>query len=229
MNEIFYGAIMGLLGSFHCIGMCGPLVLSIHKGNRDIWQQSYYHIGKLTSYILIGFIFGLLSSSLHLFLSQQKLSIIVGLSFLIYFIFQSIQPTPSSPVARISVKISNFLFKYQFKHPFLKYFTIGLGNGFLPCGLVYTAAVASVASGHIEQSILFMIGFGLGTIPSLTGIQLIFQLIPEQVKVVWNSMYRYLILIVGILLIMRGLNLGIPYLSPAYDLEKEEIHSCCHK
>lgn len=229
MYAIFYGAVMGLLGSLHCIGMCGPLVASIHRQNKTFIHFAAYYIGKTSSYLLIGLLVGVLGSSLHLFLSQQKLSILIGCSFLIYFFIHKFQLNSKTTFPQLALKLSNQFFSYKLQNIGSKNLVMGIANGFLPCGLVYTAATASIASGHLSYSMLFMLGFGLGTIPSLTSVNFILKLIPKKFLPIWEKLYRYLTLLIGVLLILRGLNLGIPYLSPNFDTEKQEVGTCCHK
>lgn len=161
---------------------------------------------------------------------NPKLSIIIGISFILFFIFSKIKSTPkSSSISSKILPLTRFFSLLVKKKSVLKMFFTGIGNGFLPCGLFYTAAAASIATGHMEDSILFMAGFGLGTVPALTTVIYFYRFIPQRAKIVFNHVYNYLLIIVGILLILRGLNLGIPYISPAYNSEKEEVHSCCHK
>jgi uncharacterized protein len=231
---ILLGLGMGFMGSMHCIGMCGPLVMSIHKSGGttkpNLNFQLAYHIGKILSYVLIGAFFGLLGQTFNLFLSQQKLSIAVGLSFILFFIFSKIKSKSfSSSLTSKILPIPRFFSQLVKDKSILKMFLTGIGNGFLPCGFVYAAAAASISTGQVIDSALFMIGFGAGTIPALTSVIYFFRLLSEKIKSFFNGIYRYMLIIVGILLILRGLNLGIPYLSPAYDTEKKAVHSCCQK
>lgn len=234
MENLLAGILLGLMGSVHCIGMCGPLVMSIHTRNgqnkSNIGYQAAYHFGKITAYLIIGLIFGSIGQSLHVFLSQQKLSILLGIGFILYFLFSHFKFGNSSYLfASKLTQVSRFFTSIVEQKSLPKLFLSGLGNGFLPCGLVYTAASASIASGHWETSLWFMFGFGLGTIPSLTSVVYLVCIIPNHIRSFLSYFYKYLVLIVGILLILRGLNLGIPYISPAMNAETEEVHSCCHK
>lgn len=231
---ILLGLGMGFMGSMHCIGMCGPLVMSIHsKGGSvkpNISYQIAYHLGKILSYVLIGVLFGALGQTFNLFLSQQKLSIVVGTSFIVFFIFSKLKSTSiSSSLTSKILPLTRFFSQLVREKSILKLFLTGIGNGFLPCGFVYAAAAASIATGQILDSALFMIGFGIGTIPALTSVIYFFRLLPEKAKALFNGIYSYLLIIVGILLILRGLNLGIPYISPSYNLDKESVENCCHK
>ena len=231
---ILFGLGMGFMGSMHCIGMCGPLVMSIHKSGGankpNPFYQLAYHIGKILSYVALGILFGALGQTFNLFLSQQKLSIAVGISFILFFIFSQVKSTSlSSSFTSKILPVTRFFTQLVEGKSMLKMILTGIGNGFLPCGFVYAAAAASIATGQILDSTLFMIGFGIGTIPALTSVIYFFRLLSEKAKLFFNSIYTYLLVIIGVLLILRGLNLGIPYISPAYHIEKEEVQGCCHK
>ncbi len=221
---------MGLFGSMHCIGMCGPLVLGIF--NQSIYSNPIhyftYHIGKLIAYMIIGLFFGLIGESIHTFISQQKLSILTGSSMLIIYIMRKID-SQQIPFSKYSNKIYRTVTNYSKSLPLPKYYSLGLINGFLPCGLVYIAATSSVATGHLSSSIIWMFFFGIGTIPSLSVVLWMAQKVKPKRFVVFEFIYKNLTLLIAVLLILRGLNLGIPYLSPKIDLEKQEIRNCCHK
>ena len=96
---------------------------------------------------------------------------------------------------------------------------IGLGiiNGFLPCGLVYIALAASMAAGDIGQSVLYMIVFGIGTFPVMLGISLLGNYIKPVLRRRIYKLVPLFVVILGLLLILRGLNIGIPYISPELD------------
>lgn len=91
---------------------------------------------------------------------------------------------------------------------------LGLLNGLLPCGLVYLGIIGSLATGSALQGALFMLAFGLGTAP----VMLSFLLMAKQFNFNYRKRLQKLapvfISLVAVILILRGLNLGIPYLSP---------------
>ena len=111
----------------------------------------------------------------------------------------------------------------------LKYFfAFGFLNGFLPCGLVFTAIAGASVTTTPLKGLLFMLFFGLGTIPSLTSVILFQQKIGASLKkYLFRSSY-YISILIGVLLVLRGLNLGIPYVSPNVNTNTQEI-DCCHK
>lgn len=226
--DIFFIAItMGLLGAVHCISMCGPLMLgtfprTIRSHPLDFFL---YHTGKTIAYMTIGLGVGIIGSSVHIFLSQQKLSILSGVILLIYFLFSSFRTTLFS-------KWSPYTFLHnRFKKidilPLPRYYLLGFLNGFLPCGLVYIAAVSSASTGHISKSIFWMFCFGVGTIPSSALILWLSGMIHKgRLQILLRYLYQYLPLILSILLILRGLNLDIPYISPKIEDGTEVVKSC---
>jgi sulfite exporter TauE/SafE len=231
LDILFFATAMGIVGSMHCMGMCGPLVLGIFKNlkNTNPLQYALYHLGKIMAYASIGILFGLAGKSAHLFLSQQQLSIVTGSTMLVFFIIQKLNSQFhffSSP--RFADNIYASIKRAASKIPLPKYYMLGLLNGYLPCGLAYMAAMSSVSTGHISKSVLWMIFFGISTIPSLSFVLWISSITENKFRTVFQFIYEYLILIVAILLILRGLNLGVPFLSPYFNEEQNLVSKCCH-
>ena len=87
---LFSAIIFGLLGSFHCIGMCGPIafMLPVNRTNntKRILQVSFYHIGRLVTYGILGLLFGFLGKGFYLFGFQQYLSIIIGVIMILMIV-----------------------------------------------------------------------------------------------------------------------------------------------
>ena len=216
------GFILGLLGSFHCVGMCGPIafMLPVDRTNsfKKVAQIGLYHVGRLLSYATIGLVFGLLGKSIYIFGLQQRLSIVIGVLMIVvisipYKTFSKYNF--SKPVYRIISKIKSSL-GAQFKKKSLDtFFTIGFLNGFLPCGLVYMAIFGAVATGSIYQGSLYMILFGLGTIPLMTTAIYLGKFLNTSIKQRIQKAIPVLVVLIGVLFILRGLGLGIPYISPA--------------
>jgi len=142
--------------------------------------------------------------------------------------------------------ISNLLFskvKKQFQHfisnpTFSSVFMVGLLNGLLPCGLVYIAVAGALATGSVLEGVLYMFLFGLGTAPLLLATALIGNLSTAKIRNQLSKAIPYVVVVVGVLFILRGANLGIPYISPSAEkwhpqTEKVEIKAhkgdCCTK
>lgn len=213
------GFVLGFAGSVHCVGMCGPLALSLPFQQFTGWQKAMavggYHFGRISSYMIIGIIAGLFGRGLNWFGLTQILSIVLG-SFILL----------SVVLPRLFTKL-NLPFLYGFKQwqittmqtilqkrsaPSMYFF--GILNGFLPCGLVYTAVAASLVAHTITESVLFMGSFGLGTVPAMLLLVLAAQSLSGGFRQQIRKLIPILSLIIGILLILRGLNLDIPFVSP---------------
>ena len=236
MVQLFIAAFaMGLLGSFHCVGMCGPLALSLPLSNDSLSAKFFgallYNAGRIITYSAFGLLFGIIGKSVALFGFQQWLSVCMGLLIIIFVVL----PKRMSKVGN-QHKVSQFFEHIRFqlgKLFFSKYqsslFAIGLLNGLLPCGLVYMAAAGSLATGDVSRGILFMAFFGLGTLPIMWSIAFFGNYIGIGIRQNIRKAYPYMMMLMACLLIMRGMGLGIPYVSPKADVEKKVVHSCCAK
>jgi sulfite exporter TauE/SafE len=225
------GLTIGALGSFHCIGMCGPLALSLPINHLSSVNKSFsillYNFGRALTYTVMGILFGLLGQSFVLFNFQQGLSIFAGCLIIAFLIINKFGNHQTSFITKYASEIKSKLGVYLTSDKTLfNYFNIGILNGLLPCGLVYIALASAIATGNILHGGLLMFAFGLGTIPIMALTMLFGKFISINLRTKINRMAPVMILCVGILLIVRGLNLGIPYISPSHD--KNHI-SCCHK
>ena len=214
--------ILGLMGSLHCVGMCGPIafMLPVDRTNnyKKFGQIFIYHFGRLMAYGLIGLIFGLLGKGLSIFGIQQKLSIGIGIIMIVivlipYKTFNKYNL--SKPIYKIISKVKNQLGKELKKKSPDTFLTIGFLNGFLPCGLVYMALFGSIAMGDALQGSLYMMLFGLGTLPLMTAAIYFSNLLKGGIRQKVQKAIPVFVVIIGALFILRGLGLGIPYVSPA--------------
>lgn len=233
---LYSALIFGLISSFHCIGMCGPiaLMLPLDRMNqtKKVTQIITYHLGRLFAYATIGFIFGMLGKGFLLAGFQQKTSIIIG----IFIVFIVVTPEKvfanfnfSKPVFKAITKIKSALGS-QFKDKSYKsLFTIGLLNGFLPCGMVYVALFGAVAMQSPSVGVLYMILFGLGTIPVMSSVVYLNNFITISLRNKIQKAIPYIAVFIGILFILRGLGLGIPYISPSNISLYVQQQPSCHK
>jgi sulfite exporter TauE/SafE len=219
---LYSAFIFGLISSLHCIGMCGPIALMIPVDRtnpaKKTTQIITYHLGRLTSYASIGLVFGLVGKGFFLAGIQQRLSVFIGVAMIITIL------TPervlanynfSKPVYRLISKIKSSLGK-QFKNKsYQSLFTIGLINGFLPCGMVYVALFGAIAMQNVPFGILYMLLFGIGTIPMMSSVTYLNSIMTVSFRNKIQKAIPYVGVIIGILFILRGLGLGIPYVSPA--------------
>jgi hypothetical protein len=219
MNHLHLAFLIGLFGSLHCVGMCGPLAFALDSKAQNKWllifQKLSYNFGRAFSYALLGLLIGLLGKQLWIAGVQQAISIITGVIIVLV----------SLP------KIFTFFnFNINFQNPFQKpinqligkaisqksgHFFVGVLNGFLPCGFVYLALATAVNTNSILQSGLFMFFFGLGTIPLMLTAMLGLNFAKPKIRLQINRLLPVLTLCLGFWFILRGMNLNIPYLSVA--------------
>ena len=218
---LFSGVLLGLLGSLHCLGMCGPIAFMLpldrSRPTKKLLQLSLYHFGRLFSYGLLGLVFGLVGKSLHLFGFQQKLSIAIGILMIVLVVFPSkhfSKISVNGPIYKVIGRVKSKLANELKNKSSDTFFAIGFLNGFLPCGLVYMALFAAVAIGSPTQSSLYMILFGVGTVPLMTTAVYAFNSFGNGIKAKVRKLVPVFVVLVGLLFIIRGLGLGIPYISP---------------
>lgn len=227
--------LLGLMGSLHCVGMCGPIafMLPVDRQNplKKAGQITLYHIGRLLSYGLIGLVFGLLGKGLYVFGMQQKLSIAIGVLMILVVLIPAktfAKYNFSKPVYKIISKVKSRLGQELKKKTPDTFLTIGVLNGFLPCGLVYMALFAAIAMGDVAQGSLYMILFGLGTIPLMTSAVYFSGFLKGGAKKRIQKLIPVFVVIMGMLFILRGLGLGIPYVSPSPVLDVVSSQIECH-
>ncbi|WP_299012604.1 sulfite exporter TauE/SafE family protein [uncultured Polaribacter sp.] len=226
--------IFGLLGSFHCVGMCGPIafMMPIDRVNKTkgFFQILSYHLGRLLTYSLIGLLFGFLGKGFFLFGFQQQISIIAGILMIAFIVFPRLfkKITFSAKLTSIIGKLKNALGKELKKKGNDTFFTIGFLNGFLPCGLVYMALFGALATTNAFSGSLYMFLFGLGTIPLMTSVVYLGNFTKGAFRKKLQKAIPVLVVCIGLLFIIRGLGLGIPYVSPAPVLDLVASGKICH-
>jgi len=214
--------LLGLAGSFHCIGMCGPIafVLPVNRSSKFslIVQTSLYHLGRLISYSLIGVLFGFIGKGLYLAGFQQRLSILMGVVMILMVIIPASifnKYNFSKPLYGFIGKVKTKLGLYLNKTSNKALFSIGFFNGFLPCGLVYMALVGAISTGNVIDGAFYMFLFGIGTIPLMTAAILLGNFVNLSLRRKIQKAIPVFVVVIGLLFILRGLGLGIPYISPS--------------
>jgi uncharacterized protein len=219
--EVWTGFIVGLVGSIHCIGMCGPIAIALPitgKSKLDlILSRIFYNLGRVVTYSFMGALFGLFGSRLMLFGLQQNLSIILGILIIIFILMPK----------KFKMKINNLKFvnrlliilKSQFSilnsaNSNLSLFIVGLFNGLLPCGFVYVGIAGATSTGNWLLGASYMALFGLGTFPIMFAASIMGKVVGSTIKRRLNKLVPIFAFLLALIFIIRGLNLGIPYLSP---------------
>lgn len=237
MNELYLSILAGLsigfLGSFHCIGMCGPIALALpvhtFSGVRKYAGILLYNLGRAVTYSLLGFAFGFVGSQFRLWGLQQVISIGAGVMILLFILSRFSFASKIPGMNRLNLWVQQGLGKLltTAKNP-AALFPVGLLNGLLPCGLVYVAIAAALATMSSLNAMFLMFSFGIGTIPVMAGLMIFGHLISINIRQKINRSIPYFVGLMAVMLILRGMNLGIPYLSPKLEKESTEVN-CCHK
>ena len=227
---------LGFLGSFHCVGMCGPIAMALPLGRETQFKRItgtlLYNLGRVTTYGVLGLLFGLLGKGFVIGGYQQGLSIVLGVLILLTLLF----PKQLSSETRLTKAILPWVYTVKSllgnlfkKTSYPSLYLIGVLNGLLPCGLVYLGVAGAIATGEAWKGSLFMMVFGLGTLPAMFFV----SMASSAISLDWrNKIRRAVPVFVGLMafvLILRGLNLGIPYMSPELSKTDCTKHSCCHK
>jgi uncharacterized protein len=230
--------LLGIGSSLHCLGMCGPIALILPLNRKNVQTKLVgtfsYSIGRIITYGILGGIFGLIGKSFELMGVLQIMSIVFGILIIIGVLFPRIT-SRIAPLNRSYLRFNNVI--QQKLGSFLKLksssalFGIGLLNGLLPCGMVYTALMGSLVYGSISNGVLFMVFFGLGTLPAMAIATYYASSISTTLRQKFQKAVPYVMLVFGALIVIRGLNLNIPYFSPKIEVnEKHETTvSCCSK
>lgn len=222
---------MGLVGGLHCVGMCGPIALALPVHHRPwsgrILGAIIYNGGRAVTYAILGAVFGAIGMTFAWAGLQQALSITLGVLLLLTALgiqLSSAQNKLSSGIGRVITPLKTALARRISLKSFPALWITGMLNGLLPCGLVYMAIAGAVATSGITSGALFMMLFGLGTLPAMLGMMLAGSLAGSRMRMHFRKLVPVVIGVMAILLIMRGLNLGIPYISP--ELTGTTHHHC---
>ena len=214
--ELWTAFLLALVGSLHCAGMCGPLALALPGGNSTavfFLGRIAYNGGRLVTYCVLGAMFGLVGKSFALFGWQRWVSLSAGIFILIALLISS-RISLAARASRPITFLKSGLAKLLRQSTLTSTFSLGLLNGFLPCGLVYAACAAATAASGMVQGVSYMAAFGLGTVPMMLGIGLAGKKLQFTLRFKLQKLIPATLILVSLLLIFRGLALGIPYLSP---------------
>ncbi|MFA7273768.1 MAG: sulfite exporter TauE/SafE family protein [Crocinitomicaceae bacterium] len=242
---VITGIILGLTSSLHCMGMCGPIAMAIPVNRKNNWTilngVLQYNLGRIFTYAVLGFIIGSIGLTIHTFGVLQWLSIISGVLLIVYAWRKWLGKSFHAKIP--SLNVNGFVSKgigsilrsqFPFKLPLL-----GILNGLLPCGMVFVALMNALLAGNQTMSSVAMIGFGIGTLPSMIAVGFAAGKITGALRSKLNATVPYLLTLVGVLVILRGMNLGIPFISPKAEMamkhqsgmqkpEPEMKMDCCH-
>jgi sulfite exporter TauE/SafE len=226
--EIGTAFLLGLMGSLHCAGMCGPLALALPGTGRSsagfLGGRVAYNAGRILTYCVLGLVFGAMGHTLALAGFQRWLSICLG-AVLLIGLFGARRFALRQPLTTLVQGLKGRMSVLLGRRSFLSSGVLGLLNGLLPCGLVYVACAGATATGGILEGGRYMVVFGAGTVPMMLAIGLSGRLIPISLRLRLAKAIPVSVFVLGCLLILRGMSLGIPFVSP--DLAGGA--SCCHR
>jgi len=227
-QEILAAFFIGLVGSLHCIGMCGPIAIALPvptSSNLSFFAgRILYNLGRVVTYSFLGAFLGLVGSKIALAGAQQIVSITLGAIIIIavllpqkYKNYFAQHPAIQKLAQPLKLNIGILFNKGTFSAMFL----IGILNGFLPCGLVYVALAGSISSGDAISGAAVMILFGFGTVPAMFAATIFGKFLNFGIRTRIRKAVPVLAIILGVIFVLRGMNLGIPYLSPKLSTKTE--------
>lgn len=232
--DIWAGLILGFLGSFHCAGMCGPIAMALpgsnYKNAKFILGRIIYNSGRVITYVTLGAVFGFLGNRIILSGYQQQLSIGLGILILLLLLI-SLIGNRNKFAGKLIAKYTSFIKKpltELFKNKsYSSLLLIGVINGLLPCGFVYIGIAGSLSTAGVTSGMLFMALFGLGTFPVMLSASLFGNILRDKIRIPYSKILPSLSVAIAILLILRGLNLGIPYISPELNNSPQNSEMIC--
>lgn len=215
--QLWTAFLLGLFGSLHCAGMCGPLALALPGGNGGFAGfaagRVVYNCGRMATYSILGLLFGVLGRGFVIAGVQRWVSIALGISLLLGLAL-SRRLALAAPVVALVSRLKMAMAAVLRRRSLQSLGLMGLLNGLLPCGLVYVACAGAATTGKGVSGAAYMAVFGLGTVPMMLALSLSGRLIPAATRLKLVRLVPVSVAVLGVLLILRGMSLGIPYISP---------------
>ncbi len=221
----------GLVGSLHCVGMCGPIAMALPVGGLSTWQallaRLIYTLGRLGAYMSLGYAFGYFGLGLQWAGFQQWLSIVIGLAMFALLFFN--HAVSLAWLQRGIGQVKMWMGKFIHHKSWLGFGVLGFFNGLLPCGILYLALAGATATFTPWHGAWYMLAFGLGTAPALWLVGMLPKLIKHSFRLKFQKVVPVYSFLLALFFIVRGLNLGIPYVSPKFDTTTtQQAIPVCH-
>lgn len=234
LPALLSGFTLGAAGSLHCVGMCGPLSLALPthhlSATRKFFSLFLYQIGRIITYSFIGLLFGLAGRRIYISGYQQWFSIGMGIIIIALAVIYFLQKR----TVHLAFFNRFYLFIQGLIVKLLKsstgaggFLLLGMANGLLPCGMVYIALASTLSFSEISESVAFMAMFGAGTLPAMMLVAYAGQAMKGEARQLLRKAVPFFILSMGVLLILRGMNLGIPFISPELP-QRVGVAVVCH-
>ena len=219
---IITGFVTGTISSFHCIGMCGPLTFMLPLNNAGRLDKIrgilLYNAGRISTYTLLGLLLGFIGKRIFFTASEQRISIVIGCMIIVFATYNLLRKYIAAVrVNMLEQHLQKAMKALLLKRNFASLYFMGMLNGLLPCGMVSLALTAAVATGNVKGGAMFMAAFGSGTLPLMLAFSMFGYMVSLPVRNYIKRLMPVLLFCTGALLILRGLSLGIPYISPQID------------
>lgn len=228
------GLLIGLAGSLHCAGMCGPIAMALPRNPTDskatyVTGRFLYQFGRIFTYMVIGALAGLGASAITFAGYESVVSITAGVLMMLAATMQLLwhkSLLPTGPIMRLTAPMRKSMQQLMKTKSTLALGGIGIVNGLLPCGLVLAAIFGSASTGSPVEGAVFMAGFGLGTLPVMSAIALGGGVLLKKLTPSFRLLMPSIALLLGMVFVVRGMHLGIPYVSPKPPISHTQA-ACC--
>lgn len=222
---LYSALILGFAGSLHCFGMCGPLSLLVpgdkSKRTQYILGRLVYNLGRITTYALLGLLIGLLGEQASFAFPQKIIFLTLGFGLLIYLLLPAASKNKLSVlpwVSRFNSFVKRSISDLAKKYGRATQFVFGLLNGLIPCGLVYAALSAAFITSSVKEGVLYMVLFGLGTLPMMMSFGLLGSIIPKALLVKPKLIYGISYFILAGFMIYKGFTTPISHYANSHEM-----------
>ena len=209
--------LVGLAGSLHCVGMCGPLAMAVPTRGNRFFSLLSYNSGRIAMYALLGALFGAFGASVNFLESGQRVSLVLGIAIIVLLGIPALIPnwrftsSWNTRAVKLYGRLARPVFGYRGPGSSL---LLGALNGLLPCGLIYISLAGAIASGSALNGAFVMTAVGLGTWPAMWMMMSLRNYVAPWFRRHSRKVVPVVAIALGAVLILRGMNLDIPYLSP---------------
>lgn len=224
--------VLGLLSSAHCLGMCGPLALAVPSPRTGfvarLTSALLLNGGRMLTYMALGAAAGTLGRGLHMAGAQRMVSITLGILILLGLFLPGLlarAPFAQGP-ARLAMRLQGVFARQLHRTSPEGLLVTGMINGLLPCGMVYLALAGAMSQDGWMSGAGFMLVFGLGTWPALVTLKVGSTYLAPGLRATLRKFTPVAYAAMGVLFILRGLDLGIPYISPDLPEANTTVQEC---
>jgi len=205
---IWTAFLIGLAGSLHCVGMCSPLAVAVSGLSRTVIRnRMLYNTGRVLVYGLLGATVGAFGALAGLTEYQTLLSATLGL-FLVLLGISGVSVIRIPLITTVLQRFTLWL-KARFASSvktitWWSLFLMGGINGLLPCGLTYFALTYCITLPDATDGFLFMVAFGVGTLPVMVGLTAVLQWLTVRLKWRVQRISAVIMIALGALLLARS-------------------------